>query len=342
MSDEIRKDGVAPGGESQLSGGAPGHDPGNTELPHREEVMPKDHEVYTPQGGGSGTGSGPIQEVAAVGGQPGPSPSRGSDVVTLPQVGPEVATAEALGLGEDGDGGAGPGSGPVSGSAGVPERPEVSSFRLLMTLGVAGAIAGALLVFVFLWSDPLIKAYEARVLQEAVTEVLKSPDHFESVFIVDGELTTQVPAGVDTLGLDKVFLGYDAAGNPVGFAMTHERFGFQDLITVIFGYDAQARQVLGMKVLDHAETPGLGNKIEDQPFVGEFDGVDSPIEGVKPARNTGASNQVDMITGVTISSRAVVRIINERIAELGDLLAAYEPSGDGPGGGTAGGGEEDR
>jgi len=141
---------------------------------------------------------------------------------------------------------------------------------------------------------------------------------------------------VDTLDLDKVFLGYDAAGNPVGFAMTHERFGFQDLITVIFGYDAQARQVLGMKVLDHAETPGLGNKIEDQPFVGEFDGVDSPIEGVKPARNTGASNQVDMITGVTISSRAVVRIINERIAELGDLLAAYEPSGDGPGGASAG------
>ena len=68
-----------------------------------------------------------------------------------------------------------------------------------------------------------------------------------------------------------------------------------------------------MKVLDHSETPGLGNKIEEQPFVGEFDGVDTPLEGVKPDRNTGAPNQVDMITGVTISSRAVVRIINERL-----------------------------
>jgi electron transport complex protein RnfG len=162
-----------------------------------------------------------------------------------------------------------------------------------------------------------------------VTEVLKGPDHFESVFIEDGELKTvaQITAGVDTMDLDKVFLGYDAAGEPVGFAMTHRGFGFQDLITVIFGYDAQTRQVLGMKVLGHSETPGLGNKIEDQPFVGEFDGVDAPIEGVKPDRNTGASNQVDMITGVTISSKAVVRIINERITELADLLAAYEPSG---------------
>jgi electron transport complex protein RnfG len=191
-------------------------------------------------------------------------------------------------------------------------------------LALAGAIAGALLVFVFLWSDPLIKAEQARVLREAVTEVLKGPDRFESVFIVDGELTTQVPAGVDTLDLEKVFLGYDAAGNPVGFALVHERFGFQDLITVIFGYDPEAKQVLGMKVLDHSETPGLGNKIEEMPFVGEFNGVDAPIEGVKPDRNTGASNQVDMITSVTISSRAVIRTINERIEQLGDLLEAYE------------------
>jgi electron transport complex protein RnfG len=205
-------------------------------------------------------------------------------------------------------------------------------------------LAGALLVFVFLWSDPLIQAERARVLREAVGEVLKGPDWFESVFLVDGELTTQVPEGVDTLDLDKVFLGYDASGSPVGFALTHEGFGFQDLVTVIFGYDAQARQVLGMKVLDHAETPGLGTKIEEMPFVGEFDGVDAPLEGVKPDRNTGASNQVDMITGVTISSRAVVRIINERIEAMGDLLADYEipASAEGDTTATVSGGGEDR
>jgi electron transport complex protein RnfG len=229
--------------------------------------------------------------------------------VILPQVGPEQPEQEA----------------DASAVPGAEAEEEVSSFRLLMTLGVAGAVAGALLVFVFLWSDPLIQAENARILREAVTEVLKGPARFESVFLLEGELTTEVPEGVDTLDLDKVFLGYDEGGNPVGFAMTNRGFGFQDIITVIFGYDAGADQVLGMKVLDHSETPGLGNKIEDQPFVGEFDGVDAPIEGVKPDRNTGASNQVDMITGVTISSKAVVRIINERIAELGSLLAAYEP-----------------
>jgi electron transport complex protein RnfG len=210
----------------------------------------------------------------------------------------------------------------------VPERPEVSSFRLLSTLALAGAIAGALLVFVFLWSEPLIQAERARVLQEAVTEVLKGPDRFESVFVVEGELTTQVPEGVDTMTLDKVFRGYDQTGDAVGFAMAAEGFGFQDIISVIFGYDPGTGQLLGMKVLGHKETPGLGDKIvKDSVFVGEFDGVSAPIVGVKPSRATGDPDQVVTITGVTISSVAVIRIINERIVQMEDLLVAYEVGG---------------
>ncbi|MFH1763255.1 MAG: FMN-binding protein [Gemmatimonadota bacterium] len=297
MSDEIRKE----------------------ELPDREDVMPKDHELYTPQGGGGGTGSGPIREVAAVGDKLTQVPRKGPDAVVLPQVGPEARVAEALGLGQGPDGG--------EGVAGVPGRPEASSFRLLMTLGLAGALAGSLLVFVFLWSQPKILAYRAMVIREAVTEVLKGPDHFSSLFLLDGQFVAQVPEGVDTLDLDRVFLGYDESGAPIGFAMEAEGFGFQDIIGLIFGYDVETGQVLGMKVLRHLETPGPGDKIvKNAPFVAEFDGVDAPILGVKPDRNTGDPAQVDMITGATISSKAVIRIINDRIAELGDLLAAFEPA----------------
>lgn len=287
MSDEIRKDGNSAAGPAGAS-------------------APKDDELFTPQGGGGGTGIGPL-------GTP-PTKDPAPKVVTLPQVGPETPPATS-------DGGTG-------GVAAGDEKPEVSSFRLLMTLGLAGAMAGALLVFVFLWSQPKILAYRAMVLREAVTEVLKGPDHFESIFLLEGELVTQVPEGVDTLDLDRVFLGYDEAGEPIGFAMEAEGFGFQDIIGLIFGYDAETRQVIGMKVLRHLETPGLGDKIvKDSGWVAEFDGVDTPVLGVKPDRNTGDPSQADMITGATISSKAVIKIINERIAEIGDLLAAYKPTG---------------
>ncbi len=267
---------------------------------------PKDDELFTPQGGGGGTGSTPM----------GPPPAQPREV-SLPQVaapGPEDALSPSPAAG--------------SGPAGVAQKKEASALRLLLTLGLAGAIAGSILVFVFLWSQPKILAYRALVLQEAVLEVLKGPHHFESLFVLNGELIAQVPAGVDTLALDKVFLGYDEAGNPVGFAMEAQGFGFQDIIGLIFGYDPATGRVIGMKVLRHLETPGLGDKIvKDSAFVAEFDGVGAPIAGVKPDRNTGNPDQVDMITGATISSKAVIRIINDRIAALEDLLGAYKPAG---------------
>jgi electron transport complex protein RnfG len=207
-----------------------------------------------------------------------------------------------------------------------------------MTLGLAGALAGVLLVFVFLWADPRIQAYRAMVLQEAVQEVLNGPAHYETVFLLqDSTLTAQLPEGVDSLDgsqvLDKVYLGYDEGGQPVGFAVEGAEPGFQDIITLIFGYDPQSRQLLAMKVLDHAETPGLGDKIiKDTAFVAGFEGARAPLQGVKPDRNTGDPTQVDMITGATISSRAVIAIINHRIEALGDLLAAYRPTGGNPGG----------
>lgn len=317
MSDETRKE----TGPVEPETGAEG----KGEVPTLEEAHPKDDELYTPQGGGSGTGSGPLREVAAVEGAPkaGPREDLREEVlrpgkVTLPQVGKAKV--------EEGEVDTGPTPG-----EGVPgEEEEVSSFRLLMTLGVAGALAGALLVFVFLWSQPKILAYEAMVLREAVTEVLKGPDHFESIFLLDGELMTAeaLPAEVDTLDLDRVFLGYDDSGEPVGFAMEAQGFGFQDIIALIFGYDPETDRVLGMKVLRHLETPGLGDKIvKDSAFVGEFDGVAAPVQGVKPDRNTGDPAQVDMITGATISSKAVIQIINDRLAQMKDLLAAYEATG---------------
>ncbi len=269
--------------------------------------LPSDRDLLTPQGGGAGTGAFPV----GMGGGEGRR-------WTLPQVeGKPGSEAPERPAGK-------------TPSVAIPERKEVGPLRLLLTLTVAGALAGSILVFVYLWSQPRILAYRAQVLREAVLEVLHHPHEFESLFVVQGKLVpaAQVPAGLDTTKLDRVFLGYDESRQPVGFAMEAEGFGFQDVIALIFGYDPATNRVLGMKVLRHLETPGLGDKIvKDSAFVSEFRGAEALLEGVKPDRNTGAANQVDMITGATISSRAVIRIINERISAMKDLLTAYGQAG---------------
>ena len=58
----------------------------------------------------------------------------------------------------------------------------------------------------------------------------------------------------------ELYLGYDAGGEPVGFAVQGAEAGFQDVIRLIFGYDPSTRQVLGMKVkIDYVENGRFRN-----------------------------------------------------------------------------------
>jgi len=201
---------------------------------------------------------------------------------------------------------------------------QVPAWRLLVTLGAAGALAGLLIVFVYQVTQPRILAYKALQLRLAVSEVLKGPARWDTLYVYEGALTATPPVDAAAAGLEMVFLGYDESGNRVGFAIQGAESGFQDIIELIFGYNADDRTLLGMKVLANKETPGLGDKIgKDSAFIAGFEGPKVPLVGVKAARATGAANEVDMITGATISSRAVIGIINHQLERLGPMVDAY-------------------
>jgi electron transport complex protein RnfG len=191
---------------------------------------------------------------------------------------------------------------------------------------MAGALAGLAIVTVFQWAEPRIEAWRARVLSEAVTEVLAGAERYETVYL-DGGVFTVSPSA-DTAGLDRVYVGYDRSGDPVGVALTGAGAGFQDVIRLIFGYDPGTGEVIGMRVLESKETPGLGDKIEkDSSFVAEFGGVEAPLVGLKSGRESGAAAEVTMITGATISSRAIIDIINERLDAVGTEVGALWSAG---------------
>lgn len=216
---------------------------------------------------------------------------------------------------------ASPGEGDGGGPQAPPERPATSSARLVATLAAAGALAGLVIVLVFGWANPKIQAHRAEVLREAIQEVLDGPESVRTYYVVDGALSESPAPGADTITAEKIHLGLDDTGEPVGYAITGQEPGFQDIILVIFGYDEKADRVLAMKVLESKETPGLGDKIfKDTSFVAEFRGAAAPIEGVKAGAGSGIDNEVDMITGATISSRTVIEIINNRIEALGPVL----------------------
>lgn len=216
-----------------------------------------------------------------------------------------------------GRGGADPGRG-TGGGTGVPPR-QPPAWRLVGTLGSLAAVAGLAIVGIHQWAQPRIEAHRARELAAAVREVLGEPEHYETRWVVDGALRDSLPASTDSASATRVYAGFDADGSLLGYAVTGEKPGYQDVVGLIFGYEPRSGRVLGMKVLESKETPGLGAKImTDSAFVGEFEGVEPPLEGVKG--NGDGPHEVDMITGATISSEAVIDIINERLRAVGPAL----------------------
>ena len=198
-----------------------------------------------------------------------------------------------------------------------PVQEEVSTFRLVATLAVAGALAGLLIVLVNQHTKPIIDKYKAEQLQKAVYEVLPGVERYNTYYLVDNALSFALPEGAKESEYKRIYVGYDNSSQIKGVAISRGESGFQDVVQIIFGFDPATGKLSGMKVLDSKETPGLGDKIfKDQTFVDQFfAGPETPLVGVKAGAGKGLPNEIDTITGATISSKVVIDIINHGLEE---------------------------
>jgi len=194
---------------------------------------------------------------------------------------------------------------------------------MLLTLGFAGMLSGATLVGVFNVTGPRIERNRAEALERAVYEVLPDAVSRAPFVVRDGAVVELENPGPGIPDEEAVYAGYDAAGNRIGFAIPAEGAGFQDTIRLIYGVDPTTRTLTGMRVLESKETPGLGDKIiKDLAFVGAFDGVSADPELVATKKGATLPNEIDAISGATISSIAITSIINDSNSRWLDMLSA--------------------
>jgi len=200
--------------------------------------------------------------------------------------------------------------------------PYSSGIKLLVSMGSIGFIAGILIVYTFQTTMPYIKANEAAFLEQAIFSILPGTA-YRKTFTVneDGSLKAVKP---DAPVAYKLFAGYDKEHHLTGVAVQARGQGFQDVVSIIYGYDPHKKAVIGMQVLQSTETPGLGDKINsDVKFHKNFVFLDvrlndkgtallHPIELIKGPRQH--KYQISAITGATISSTAVTRMM-EKSAE---------------------------
>lgn len=114
----------------------------------------------------------------------------------------------------------------------------------------------------------------------------------------------------------RVYPGRDADGKLVGTAVqTLVGSGYGGDISAITGLNREG-QVTGVEVIQHSETPGLGARITDSQFTGQFVGL-NPLEN--PPRVEKDGGDIDSITAATISSRATAELVEK----AGQVFAEY-------------------
>ena len=112
----------------------------------------------------------------------------------------------------------------------------------------------------------------------------------------------------------EIFIVYEG-DNIAGYTFIATGNGYGGPINILVGMNPD-HTLRDMEVLSHTETPGLGSKIIEEPFTEQFVGL--VADEIALSRDGG---KIDAITGATISSRAVVSAIQEKMLEIIEILS---------------------
>ncbi|MDR2911730.1 MAG: RnfABCDGE type electron transport complex subunit G [Alistipes sp.] len=193
--------------------------------------------------------------------------------------------------------------------------------NMILVLGGISTIASAGVGYVYrITEEPIAAAVEANKTA-ALGDVL--PD-FDAIVPLESTLDG-IPVTVHTA---------TAGGSVVGYAVeTATTMGFSGEFRLMVGF-APDGKVLAVKVLQHAETPGLGSKMVDagNPLIASFEGR-NPSDMRMAVRKDGG--EVDALTAATITSRAYVDAIARAFAAMLEARgsALNSPFGEALGGG---------
>ncbi|MCF8368114.1 MAG: RnfABCDGE type electron transport complex subunit G [Bacteroidales bacterium] len=177
-------------------------------------------------------------------------------------------------------------------------KKESTFTNMVLTLFVVTAIAALALGGVYNATKEPIALAKRLKIEKAIGEVLPA---FDSIV----EYKRLPEGGKDSL----TFYTATNAGEEVGTAIrTYTDNGFSGRFWIMVGF-VDGDVISGTSVLEHKETPGLGDKMNKSKsdWSLQFDGKNLAQTNLKVKKDGG---EVDAITAATISSRAFCDAVN--------------------------------
>ena len=201
------------------------------------------------------------------------------------------------------------------------------TYRMLRTLGLVATLSGLLVVLSYRVTLPIIEENKRIAIERALFKVIPGAvSRQDFVITADGIRKTEQDIEGTTL-----YAGYDQDGRLKGVALEAAAAGYQDVIRILYGYDPYCQCIRGIEVLKMTETPGIGDKIaKDKRFLENFVALEARVDvsgqGLEHAivlvkQGTKSKPwQIDSISGATISSKAIARMLNDSAQQMAPII----------------------
>lgn len=175
-----------------------------------------------------------------------------------------------------------------------------SIIGLGIKLLIITAVAGLVLGWVHSITAAPIEAQAQKTKNDAMKQIITKADSFKPV---------DVKVSGNILEVDEAKNGNDT----IGYAIKVTSKGYSGPIEMIVGISNEGK-LEGIKILSQTETPGLGANAPEPAFSGQYKdkAIEKDLEVVKG--KASASNQIEAMTGATITSKAVTKGVNEAVS----------------------------
>jgi Na+-translocating ferredoxin:NAD+ oxidoreductase subunit G len=192
---------------------------------------------------------------------------------------------------------------------------------MIKVLGTVSLVCGVLIVGSNITTLARIRQNQEIIMRESVTHLLPGLEK-QIIYGVEDSGELKILPRVEGENVKRLFAGYDGSGKFLGVVVEASDRGYADIISAMYAYLPDKKVITGFQVVDMRETPGLGNRIgSDEKFAENFKQLDAthPIKTVKHGTKQNPW-EIDAISGATISSRAVGRMLQKSVQDMTPVI----------------------
>ena len=176
---------------------------------------------------------------------------------------------------------------------------------------VLGTILTSALVAVNGYTKPIIERHVEIKIKSNILSALQIPFSLDNIDDVFDQSVTEKSAGERTY--------YEAKGGTL--ALPYEGSGLWGPIIGVIAMNSDLSKITGITIMQQEETPGLGSRIAEPEYLNTFIGKEfSPELQILPPGKSSKSNQVDAISGATMSCNAFVALLNDAYKAYDSLI----------------------